>query len=137
MNGVKITNMVRFCTLMLLSGGKKHGYEIIKDLELHLGRKISASHVYPFLKTLEKNKLVERKNIGKRKEYTLTAEGRKFSRGFFSKSAGLMKIAIEPSVSSCAHCGCKVLKGGVGKEDKGRKLAFCCKYCANSYFRKK
>lgn len=133
MKRVKVTNIVKFCTLLLLSRGKSHGYEILKELEKRLGRKISASNVYPFLKTLEKNKLVEKGQKGKRKQYTLTSEGKKFVKDFFDRSNELIMLAIQPSISVCAHCGCKVFKGGIEEKVKGRKLVFCCKYCKASY----
>ena len=55
---VKVTNMVKFCTLYLLASGPKHGYDLMKELEEKLGRSISASNVYPFLDTLTKNRLI-------------------------------------------------------------------------------
>ena len=133
MKPVKVTNLVKFCTLLLLSRGESHGYELLKELEKNLGKKISASHIYPFLKTLEKNKFVEKKKKGKRKQYKLTSKGKKFVNDFFSRSTQLIERAIEPSISSCAHCGCKVFKGGIEEKIKNKNLVFCCKYCKASY----
>src|SRR3989344_1511844 len=56
MEEVKVTNLIKFCTVILLNKEPKHGYEIIKELKSQFGKEISASHVYPFLSTLEKNK---------------------------------------------------------------------------------
>ena len=55
---IKITNMLKFYTLCLLATGPKHGYDLIKELEEKLGRRISASNIYPFLSILSKNKLI-------------------------------------------------------------------------------
>lgn len=135
MQKIKVTNLVKLNALLLLSTGKRHGYELLRGLEEHMGKKLSASHIYPFLKTLEKHNLVGMKKTGKRKQYDLTPEGRKFVKDFFQKSGALLKLAIEPSVSSCAHCGCKVLRGGVDQVVKGRNLIFCCKYCSAAFSR--
>ena len=58
MTDIKINNMVKFCTLYLLANEPKHGYDLMKELEEKLGRRISASNVYPFLSNLRKNKLI-------------------------------------------------------------------------------
>ena len=51
---VKIQNFSRMYALMLLAASPRHGYELIKELEHSLGKKISAAEVYPFLKELKK-----------------------------------------------------------------------------------
>lgn len=134
---VKITNMVKFCTLYLLASGPKHGYDLMKELEEKLGRKISASNVYPFLDALIKNKLIKIKKTGKRekKTYILTDGGRKFTKGMFNRFGDLIDIAIEPKLTACAHCNCKVYEGGHSEKIKGKKLKFCCMHCASSYKR--
>ena len=73
MNTVKITNLIKFYTLLFLYKHPMHGYELIKQLEICTGKKISASHVYPFLDILKKNKIIELKKEGNRekKEYNL------------------------------------------------------------------
>ena len=132
---VKITNMVKFCSLYLLSTGPKHGYELMKELEDKLGRRISASNVYPFLEILVKNGLIKIKKIGKRekKVYSLTPEGKNFTKNMFSRFGDLIDIAIEPKLTTCAHCNCKVYEGGHTEKIKNKKLKFCCMHCANSY----
>ncbi len=135
MVGVKVNNMVKFCTLYLLATGPKHGYDLMKELEDKLGRKISASNIYPFLDTLIKNRLIKIKKTGNRekKVYTLTEQGKKFTKGMFSRFGGLIDIAIEPKLTTCAHCSCKVFKGGHTEKMKGKTLKFCCAHCAGSY----
>jgi len=132
---VKVTNMVKFCSLYLLATGPKHGYELMKELEEKLGRKISASNIYPFLDILIKNRLIKVQKTGKRekKTYVLTQEGKKFTRSIFNRFGDLIDIAIEPRLTTCAHCGCKVYEGGYTEKIKGKLLKFCCMHCASSY----
>ena len=132
---VKVTNMIKFCTLYLFATGPKHGYELMKELEEKLGRKISASNIYPFLDTLIKNRLIKVQKTGKRekKTYVLTQEGKKFTRNIFNRFGDLIDIAIEPKLTTCAHCSCKVYEGGYTEKIKGKLLKFCCMHCARSY----
>ncbi|MBI2656113.1 PadR family transcriptional regulator [Candidatus Woesearchaeota archaeon] len=134
MPNVKITNMLNFYTLCLLAHGPKHGYELIKELEPKLGRKISASNVYPFLSSLRKNKLIKFDKIGNRdkKVYHLTQEGRKFTHQMFNKFGDLINIAIEPRLAVCP-CGCKIYSGGHAKKVRGKLMKFCCSHCAKNY----
>jgi DNA-binding PadR family transcriptional regulator len=62
---------------MLLSKRSRHGYEIIKELELGVGKKPSASDVYPFLKELMVQGYVKVESTGERemKKYILTPKG--------------------------------------------------------------
>ena len=132
---VKVTNMVKFCTLYLLSTGPKHGYDLMKELEEKLGRRISASNIYPFLDILIKSRLIKVQKTGKRekKTYVLTQEGKKFTKIMFNRFGDLVDIAIEPKLTTCAHCSCKVYEGGYTEKIKSKELKFCCMHCANSY----
>ena len=134
---VKVNNMVKFCSLYLLASGPKHGYELMKELEDKLGRRISASNIYPFLDTLIKNKIIKIKKTGKRekKTYALTNEGRIFIKNMFNRFGDLIDIAIEPKLTTCSHCSCRVFEGGHSEKVKGRLLKFCCMHCASSYKR--
>src|SRR3989339_1537348 len=135
MADVKITNMVKFCTLYLLASGPKHGYDLMKELEEKLGRNISASNVYPFLEILIKNRLIKIQTTGKRekKTYSLTVEGKNFTKNMFGRFSDLIDTAIEPKLTTCAHCSCKVYEGGHTEKMNGRILKFCCMHCASSY----
>ena len=135
MPNIKITNMLKFYTLCLIATGHKHGYDLIKELEAKLGRKISASNVYPFLDILRKNKLIKFDEVGGRdkKVYHLTADGKKFTKQMFSKFGDLINVAIEPRITICVQCGCKVYEGGHIEKIKGKLLKFCCCHCARSY----
>ena len=135
MGGVKINNMVKLYALCLLATGPKHGYELMKELESKLGRSISASNVYPFLDVLIKNKLINIEKTGKRdkKVYHFTPEGKKFTKQMFSRFGDLINVAIEPKLTICSHCSCKVYEGGYTEKINGRELKFCCMHCASSY----
>ena len=132
---VKIGSLVKFYTILLLSEGSKHGYDLMKRLGEKLGRKISTSQVYPFLSTLEKNKLVKVEEIGERekKVYRLTKRGEEFVNSFLQRFGDLFHMAIKPRLTVCAHCGCKVYEGGHKEKIKREQLTFCCHHCARSF----
>lgn len=136
---VKIGSLVKFYIILLLSEGPKHGYDLMRELEEKLGRKISTSQVYPFLNVLEKNKLVKVENILERnkKRYTLTPSGKVFVDNYLQRFGDLLHRAIEPKLAICTHCGCKVYEGGYKEIIGGKQFMFCCSHCANSFKKKK
>lgn len=127
----------RFYIMLLLFETPKHGYEIISKMEERLGQKSSPSLVYPFLRELEQSGIVHsrKESEGKRlrKEYSLTKDGKALCTRLFSQFTAVVSSAIEPSMSVCSHCGCKVYKHAHQEMIGGRNLAFCCEYCAASY----
>ena len=131
---MKVTNLIKLYTLLLLSKKPMHGYELIKELEACSFQKISASHVYPFLKTLKQNKLIKLENSGKRdkKQYGLTNDGKKFAEEMMKKFNIMIDAAVQKKVKECAHCGCKVYEGGFKKKINGKEKHFCCIHCAKS-----
>lgn len=131
MVGIKITNLVKFYTVLLLYDRPKHGYEIIKEISSKIGKKVSAGEIYPFLNRLKKRKYVKIEKTGKREKkiYALTASGRKFVKRMLLRFSELIDIAVEPSLKKCAHCGCEIYKGGY---KNGGKM-FCCCHCAESF----
>ena len=128
---VIVTNMVKFCSLYLLATGPKHGYDLMKELGKNLGKKISASNVYPFLNILIKNRLIKIKKTGKREKkiYVLTESGKNFTKRMFSKFGNLINIAIEPRIATCP-CGCRIYSGGYTERIRGKLVKFCCSHCA-------
>ncbi len=132
---VKITNIVKLYALLLLSEKRKHGYELIKEIGARLDKQISAGEIYPFLNRLKKAGYIKIEKAGERdkKVYGLTPAGRKFVKSMLSKFANLIELAIEPSLTQCAHCGCKIFGGGFAKKIRGKSFAFCCKYCAKGF----
>ncbi len=132
---VKIGSLVKFYTILLLSEKPKHGYELMKDLEKKLGRNISTSQVYPFLNILKKNKLIKIDEFQDREKkiYQLTENGKNFVNSFLERFGDLLHIAIEPKLTACINCNCKVYEGGHKENIRGKQLTFCCHYCANSF----
>jgi DNA-binding PadR family transcriptional regulator len=136
-----ISDFSRFYILTLLYEGPTHGYGIISKFRKRLGKEISPSLVYPFLKRLEQKGMVNHtvKPVGEkaRKIFELTEEGRDLCTRLFNRFAKLVAIAIEPSLEVCAHCGCKVYEGGYRETIDGKETNFCCKHCASSYKQEK
>jgi PadR family transcriptional regulator PadR len=136
-----VSDFSRFYILIILYEGSSHGYSIISKFKKRIGKEISPSLVYPFLKQLEQKGLVKHtlKPIGskKKKVFELTKEGKKLCKQLFRRFSTLTSIAIEPSLEMCAHCGCKVYEGGYREIINGREMTFCCTYCAASYKQEK
>ena len=132
---IKINSVVKLYTLSLLNNGPKHGYEIIKKLETSMSRNISASHVYPFLKSLEDSNFIECKIIGERdkKRYYLTKNGKEFVEVVFSNLGGLIDSFVQHKVETCEHCNCKVYDGNYTDIIENQRKSFCCKHCAKAY----
>jgi DNA-binding PadR family transcriptional regulator len=132
-----LSDFSRFYILMILYEGPAHGYSILDQFKKRIGKEISPSLVYPFLQQLEEKGLVRHtiKPIGekKKKVFELTQKGKELSTGLFKRFAGLVSIAIEPSLYVCAHCGCKVYEGGYREVIDGKETTFCCMHCAHSF----
>jgi len=132
-----VSDFSRVYILTILYETPAHGYEIISKFKKAIGKGVSPSLVYPFLKQLEKKKLVKHtlKPVGakKKKVFELTEEGKEFSQQLFKRFSELISVALEPSLEVCAHCGCKVFEGSYREVIKGKELNFCCCHCAASY----
>ncbi len=132
-----VSDFSRFYILTILYERPAHGYSIISKFRKRLGKEISPSLVYPFLKQLEQKGMVEHtiKPVGEkeRKIFELTDKGRELCTRLFKRFSKLISIAIEPSLEVCAHCGCKVYEGGHHEIIEGKEKTFCCKHCAHSY----
>ncbi len=130
-----VTTLSRLHALILLKQKPYHGYELMKQLELNLGKKISAGEIYPFLDSLKKAKLIEVRSNGKRgkKQYALTPVGRKQINDLLKRLDGFMNQLIKPNLVECIHCHCHLF-GKVHREKiKGKERAFCCINCAKAY----
>ena len=132
-----VSDFSRVYILTILHEGPVHGYQIISKFKKVIGKEVSPSLVYPFLKELEQKGLVTHalKPVGakKRKVFELTADGKEFSEQLFKRFSELISVALEPSLEVCAHCGCKVYEGGHRERIKNKELMFCCVHCAASY----
>jgi len=132
---LKIASLVKLYTMLLLLEGPKHGYELMKELEKRIGKKISASQVYPFLELLGKENFIKEKKKGSRDKitYAVTETGRSFTEKMLSRAGDLFYLAIKPQISVCTHCGCKLIEGGHKEVIQKKELMFCCHHCADSY----
>ncbi len=132
-----VSDFSRVYILTILYEKPAHGYEIISKFKKVIGKEVSPSLVYPFLKELEQKKFVKHKlkPVGAKKKnvFELTAEGKEFSQQLFKRFSELISVALEPRLEVCAHCGCKVYAGGHKEVIKGKELGFCCCHCAASY----
>jgi len=132
-----LSDFSRFYILTILYEGPVHGYSILDRFKKRIGKEVSPSLVYPFLQQLEEKGLVTHtiKPVGEKekKVFELTKEGKELCTGLFKRFAGLVSIAIEPSLYVCAHCGCKVYEGGYREVIDGKETTFCCMHCAHSY----
>jgi DNA-binding PadR family transcriptional regulator len=134
------TDLVR-CTVMMLLYNQSclHGYALMELLQVRLGKVISPAIIYPFLASLLESGYVtsKRETEGRRVKilYTMTPEGRRFSRRVFKRVSLIVSIAVNPSLSSCAHCGCRLYEAGHKEEVEGRQTTFCCVHCAAAYRR--
>lgn len=136
MKGPKISSLIKLSVLLLLANeGKKHGYEIIKNIEKKTGKKISPGEIYPFLKNLKKYDLVVTKKSGTRekKVYSLTKSGKIFVKEILNKFDTIIDNAVKSRLRRCTHCKCEIYKGGFSKTIKGRQMIFCCSACAKMY----
>jgi DNA-binding PadR family transcriptional regulator len=134
-----VSDFSRFYILIILYEGPCHGYSILTKFRRRIGKEISPSLVYPFLKNLEKNGLVRHmlKPVGakEKKVFELTDEGRKLCAQLFKRFSSLVSVAIEPSLEVCANCGCKLYEGGYKEVISGKEFTFCCIHCAESFKR--
>ena len=132
-----ISDFSRFYILTILYEGPAHGYQIMSQFKKRVKKEISPSLVYPFLEQLEDKGYVKHilQPVGDKvkKVFQLTDEGRELCTCLFKRFAGLVSIAIAPSLSVCAHCGCKVYEGAYKEVIDGKEMAFCCSHCAASY----
>lgn len=132
-----VSDFSRFYILVILYEGPCHGYNILSKFRKRVGKEISPSLVYPFLKQLEKKGLVKHsiKMVGakRKKVFELTKEGKELCKLLFKRFSALVSVAIEPGLAVCANCGCKVFEGGYKEVINGKEMTFCCIHCAESY----
>jgi len=130
-------DMIRSSIVLLLSEKPLHGYGIMKEVEDRIGRSVNPSLLYPFLRKLEKNGLVRstKKPVGKKPKnvYELTATGKELAAHIYKRIASMVSLAIEPNLSICFHCGCKIYEGGYRESIGDKERIFCCVHCAQAY----
>ncbi len=134
---VKVDSFIKLHTIISLNKEDKYGYTLMKELGIKLNKKISASHVYPFLKELKENYLVNVRNVGREKVYSLTQKGKDFVSEILLKFNEIIQESLKRKLTKCTHCGCEVYNSKYNEVVNGNKLAFCCCHCADSYKGKK
>ena len=134
-----VVDFARFYILTILYEGPQHGHSILSTFRQRTGKEISPSLVYPFLNQLEKNGSVNHslKPVGakRKKVFELTPKGLELCKQLFKRFSALVSVAIEPSLTTCASCGCKIYEGGHKELMNGKEVIFCCIHCAESYKR--
>jgi len=130
---VKVDNLLKLHTLILLNNKERNGYALMKELSNKLDKKISASNVYPFLKELKENYLVSCKQLGREKIYNLTESGETFVNETLLKFNDIIQESLKRKLTKCTHCDCEVYNNKYNEIIKGKRLAFCCCHCADSY----
>ena len=139
---MKINSIAKLCILALLDNRKLHGYEILKEVEKKTGIKLSASHIYPFLQELKRNKFVSSK-INKRggghekNIYQMTQKGKKFYKGLMNRFSLMIESGIQNNIKECYHCGCEIYKNHYHETIRGRRYIFCCMHCAKAFKHKR
>lgn len=131
------SDMIRSSVIMLLYEGPLHGYGIMSVVKKRLGKKISPSLIYPFLRQLEEKGLASSslEPVGRKpkKVYNLTEEGKQLALILFKRLASLVSVALEPTLTVCAHCGAKLYEGGHEEIINGQAIMFCCVHCFHAY----
>jgi len=130
---LKVDTVLKLNIIISLKKENTHGYDIMKSLEENLGRKISASLIYPFLKQMKSRKYVTVKQEGREKKYSLTPNGKSFVNKTLMKFHEVIKESISDMLTPCFHCGCLVYDSQYSEIIKGKKRYFCCSHCATSY----
>jgi len=114
-----------------------HGYALTELLMGRLGKAVSPAIVYPFLASLSKagyaTSRKEKEGMRVKILYTMTPEGRRFSRRVFKRLSMMVSTAISSNLIACAHCGCKLYEKGYSEEIDGNRMTFCCVHCANAF----
>ena len=88
---------VRLAVLSMIEESPKHGYQLMKELTSRLGalHRVGSGTVYPVLKQLEHNGLIQYRMNEGRKTYSLTKTGRKLLAGEAEAISGIWKRAEE------------------------------------------
>src|SRR2546422_10203022 len=127
-------DLVRCTVLMFLYEQPcLHGYALTELLQGRLGKPVSPAIVYPFLASLSKAGYVtsRQEKDGRRVKilYTMTPEGRRFSRRVFKRLSVIESTAINSNLLACWHCGCNFHEKGRTVRSEGRRKTFCSVEC--------
>jgi DNA-binding PadR family transcriptional regulator len=133
------SSMTKYFILSALKEKEMHGYELIMMLEKIMGKKPSASQIYPVLKKMSQSGYVitSTKKSGKRqiKSYKITKDGLALFGDLSKRIDMIISAALRERIKVCAHCGCEMISGAVSRKVGGKTLYFCCNLCAGSFNR--
>jgi DNA-binding PadR family transcriptional regulator len=131
------SSMTKYFILGALKENDMHGYELIMMLEKVLGKKPSASQIYPVLKKMSACGYVtiSSKKSGKRqiKSYKIAKSGIALHEDLSKRINLIISAALKERIKICAHCGCELISGAVSRKMGGKTLYFCCSLCAGSF----
>lgn len=86
--------LLEYCVLAQLRRGESYGYQMIKDISAYID--ISESTLYPILRRLEAEQLVETRNVEHnnriRRYFRLTDKGNEHLRSFAEERSQLIQI---------------------------------------------
>jgi DNA-binding PadR family transcriptional regulator len=81
--------------LTSLTGGEKHGYALIKDIEAFCGVTLGPGTLYAALARLERDKLVEALPVAdRRRPYRITQAGREMLANQLEQGGQIVKLGL-------------------------------------------
>jgi DNA-binding PadR family transcriptional regulator len=131
------SSMAKYFILAALRRKEMHGYDLMNEIEKALGKKPSASQVYPVLKKMKAAGYVtfsvKTEGRKKMKLYSITKQGEQLFTAISARFDSIIAAALKERIKICAHCSCEILSGAYSRKISGKKLYFCCVSCANSF----
>ena len=94
-----IKGYLKYFVLKFLKEADMTGYDLMKHLEIAVGKKPSPGSMYPLLKDMEEQSLVKSKEKGKTKVYTITKSGKEVLVRF-KKEKETMFVKMNKSMSA-------------------------------------
>ncbi len=76
--------------LKILSKQEHSGYDLMKEIEQHTGRKPSPGSMYPLLKSLQQEKLISARDVGRSTTYSLTPSGKHHLKTLLSNRSAIL-----------------------------------------------
>ena len=128
MTEINLSNVNRLLTVLLLKSRDRHGYELMDRIEEVTGDRPSSSHIYPFLSKMVEKGLLQERDDGRRKVYSLSSEGEDFAEQKVRSFGSIIENSILEQVEECENCGCEIYSGGHRINGK----LYCCENCASS-----
>lgn len=91
--------------LKILSQKERSGYDLMKQIEMHIGKKPSSGSMYPLLKDLQKQQLITAHDRDRSTVYSLTAKGKNHLKELLTHRREIME-RMHQNLSFMEHiCG--------------------------------